>query len=178
MALVLARDNQVDLYIRPTEGGDLIRLTRDSAVEASPAWTPDGRQICYVSDLNGRPQLYMIDPFRRPAPRRLTTLRGSERVTPDFSYEGRLAYSARVGGDYVITVADVQNPAALRSEKAGLPDAPEIVGEGPSWAPDGRHVVVADRGALYVVDTRLGAKRRLLGGKSRTFQPDWSPLLP
>ena len=178
VALVLARDNQVDLYIRPTEGGDLIRLTRDSAVEASPAWTPDGRQICYVSDLNGRPQLYMIDPFRRPAPRRLTTLRGSERVTPDFSYEGRLAYSARVGGDYVITVADVQNPAALRSEKAGLPDAPEIVGEGPSWAPDGRHVVVADRGALYVVDTRLGAKRRLLGGKSRTFQPDWSPLLP
>ncbi len=171
-ALVLSRDNQVDLYIRPVDGGSLVRLTKDKAVEASPVWTPDGSKICYVSDANGRPQLYLIDPFRKGTPERLP-LRGSERVTPDYAEDGTLAFSAKIGGDYVISLLKPDKAA----EKAGLPEQNEIAGEGPSWAPDNRHVAVADKGVLYVVDTRLGTKRKLLSGKSKIFQPDWSPLL-
>lgn len=177
VALVLGRGNQVDLYLRPTEGGSLIRLTHDKAVEASPAWTPDGRKICYVSDANGRPQLYLIDPFRRGAPVRLPNLRGSERVTPDFAPDGTLAYSAKVGGSYLITIASMKDPLSPHLEAIGAGEGKLIPGEGPSWAPDGRHIVIAEQGVLYVVDTRLGKKRRLLRGPSRTFQPDWSPIL-
>jgi len=176
-ALVLSRENRVDLYMRPVEGGQLVKLTNDVAVEASPVWTPDGKKICFVSDVAGRPQLYMVDPFRHSAPVRIGGLRGSERVTPDFAENGTLAYSAKVGGDYVVTVAEMQSDSSANVIKVGLDNAPDIPGEGPSWAPDNRHVVAAFKGALYVIDTRLGTKRRLLNG-SRTFQPDWSPILP
>lgn len=178
LVLVLGRGNQVDLYIRPTEGGNLIRLTNDKSAEASPTWTPDGKKICYVSDMNGRPQIYVIDPFRKTSPARLQNLRGSERVTPDFSSDGQLAYSAKVGGDYVVTVADCKDISSPKLIKIGYENTPEIPGEGPSWAPDNRHVAVSFKGVLFIVDTRLGTKRRLLSGNALVYQPDWSPILP
>jgi TolB protein len=49
IALILSKDNQVDLYVRPLNGGSLRRLTRDKAVEASPCWSPDGKKIGNVS---------------------------------------------------------------------------------------------------------------------------------
>ena len=55
--------------------------------------------------------------------------------------------------------------------------APAVAGESPSWAPDGRHVVYCNGGTLYIVDTWLGKTRRLVGGRSKVFQPDWSPVL-
>lgn len=175
LALVLSRDGQVDLYVRPTEGGNLKRLTRNKFVEASPAWTPDGRYICYVSDENGRPQLYMISPDGS-GKTRLSGLRGSERVTPDFSSNGLLAYSAKIGGTHALTVAEGSGRSWQDSDSIFI-GGKAIACEGPSWAPDNRHVVIADRGRLYIVDTWHGKRRQLLSGSSRTFQPDWSPIL-
>ena len=174
VALVLSRNNQVDLYVRPTEGGDLVRLTYDKAAESSPVWTPDNR-IIYVSGSTGVPNLYSISPFGDKTSVRLRNLRGSERVKPDV--EGNnLVYAARVGGSYLITVAEMQNNS-FQMKKIGFGDSPEIVGESPSWAPDGRHVVYCNGGTLYIVDTWLGKTRRLVGGRSKVFQPDWSPVL-
>ena len=175
LALVLSRDGQVDLYVRPTEGGNLKRLTRSKSVEASPVWTPDGRYICFVSDEYGRPQLYMIAPDGS-GKTRLTSLRGSERVTPDFSANGLLAYTAKVGGTYALSVAEGSGRSWHDSDSVTV-GGKTIACEGPSWAPDNRHVVIADRGRLYIVDTWHGKRRLLLGGSSRTFQPDWSPIL-
>ncbi len=177
IAVVLTRNNQVDLFIRPVEGGDLIQLTNDRAVEASPAWTADGRKICFVSDKSGRPRLYLTSPSPRSAVQYLN-LAGSERVTPDCSANGLLAYSARIGGDYVVAVASLNSDGSVQLMDVGLPGSPVLVpGEGPSWAPDGRHLVVSHDGVLYVLDTKLGKKRRLVGGSSRMYQPDWSPIL-
>lgn len=174
LALVLSRDGQVDLYVRPTEGGELRRLTKNKFVEASPAWTPDGRYICYVSDAGGRPQLYMISP--NGTGNKKLPLRGSERVTPDFSANGLLAYTAKLGGTYTLAVAEGSGTSWHDSDNITV-GSKTISCEGPSWAPDNRHVVIADRGKLYIVDTWHGKKRLLLGGSSRTFQPDWSPIL-
>lgn len=174
VALILSRNNQVDLYVRPTEGGDLVRLTYDKAAESSPVWTPDNK-IVFVSGIGGRPALYRIDPFGRKVPSLIRGLRGSERVKPDV-IGTNLAYTARVGGSYLITVAEMKDNT-IQMKKIGFGDSPEVVGEGPSWAPDGRHVVYCDRGTLYVADTWLGKKRRLVGGRSKVYQPDWSPIL-
>ncbi len=176
LALILGMNNQVDLYIRETNGSQLTRITNDKAVEASPCWSPDGRKLCFVSDKSGRPRLYIVSPFERKAPVMLTATIGSERVAPSWSKDNRIAYSARLGGAYTVAVVDLNGDRPADS-KVGLPETAAIAGEGPSWAPDNRHVVVSDRGVIYIVDTRLGKVRRLVAGTTKVSGPDWSPLL-
>lgn len=177
IALVLNRDNQVDLYIRSLEGSDLRRVTKDKAVEASPCWSPDGKKICFVSDSSGRPLLYTVDPFHGGRPEPLRGLAGSERVTPCWSPTGKLTYSAKVGRDYIVAVADMTKGKPVM-ETVGPEGKPaSIPCEGPSWAPDGRHVAAAENGVVYIVDTWLGKKRPLFSKSARLNQPDWSPLL-
>ena len=54
------------------------RLTTSRALEASPAWSPTGRQILYTSDLTGTPQIYVMD-AEGTGSRRVTLRRELER---------------------------------------------------------------------------------------------------
>lgn len=176
VALVLSKDNQVDLYVRPLNGGTLRRLTRDRAVEASPCWSPDGTKLCYVSDSGyGRPRLHVIS-VKGGRAVRLPGSFGSESVSPSWGKDGKITYCGKEG-NYGIYVADpsgvsVKEPRQLVGRiKTGGGDW-----ESPSWAPDNRHVVCSYRGGLYIVDTWSGKSRQIVGGKSKCTLPDWSPL--
>lgn len=179
VALILAHDNQVDLYVRATNGSQLTRLTKDKAVEASPCWSPDGRKVCYVSDKGGRPALYVVEPFSgSPKAIRLTGGNGgSELVSPSWSKDNKIAYSSKIGPSYTVAVMDMNAGPLGTDVKVGPIGSSPIAGQGPSWAPDNRHVVVADRGSVYVVDTVYGKVRKLVDGTSKVFSPDWSPIL-
>ena len=172
IALILNRDNKVDLYMRELEGSKLKRLTDNISVEASPVWSPDGKTICFVSDLTGRPQLYTVAPFdAAPTPRRISAGTGSERVAPDWSGDGKIVYSGKTGGSYIIRILDMSKGAP---REVPLGAGVEIAGEDPSWSPDNRHVVFARGGAIYLLDTFLGRERCIMRGKSRLFSPSYS----
>ena len=181
LALILTDRNQLDLYVRDFNGGTLRRLTTDRATEASPAWSPDSQSICYVSDSSGRPKLYIIR-AAGGAPRRVQGVLGSEAVSPDWSRDNKIAYSAKLGG-YVLKVVDLSQtrgypPPKNRDNSIIAPSsAPAVGGESPSWAPDNRHVVVSNRGAIYIVDTRTNQSRRLIGGRSKCSGARWSKIL-
>ena len=181
LALILTDRNQLDLYVRDLNGGNLRRLTNDRATEASPTWSPDSQSICYVSDLSGRPKLYIIR-AAGGAPKRVPGVLGSESVSPDWSQDNKIAYSAKLGG-YVLKVVDLSQtmgyPPPKNRDNSIIADssAPAVPGESPSWAPDNRHVVVSSRGEIYVVDTRTNQSRRLIGGKSKCSGARWSKIL-
>ena len=181
LALILTNGNQLDLYVRDLNGGNLRQLTHDRATEASPTWSPDSQSICYVSDHTGRPKLYIIR-ASGGSPRLVPGQLGSESVSPDWSGDHKIAYSAKLGG-YVVKVVDLTQtmgyPPRKNRENSILADssAPVAPGESPSWAPDNRHVVVSYRGAIYVVDTRTNKTRRLIGGSSKCSGARWSKIL-
>jgi dipeptidyl aminopeptidase/acylaminoacyl peptidase len=60
-------DRPPNLWIVDVESGDLRRLTFGRSRDEQPAWSPDGRRICFVSnrhadaDLTWRRDLYLID---------------------------------------------------------------------------------------------------------------------
>ncbi len=173
-AMVLGKGNQVDLYIRETEGSQLQQITKDRSVEASPCWAPDGKTLCFVSDVTGRPTLHTVIPGK-DSPKQIRGITGSERVTPDWSSDHKIAYSAKIGSEYCLAVIDMSSGSPVQLSVGNNKNIP---GEGPSWAPDNRHVVLEHKGSIYVVDTFLGKSRKLLSGTSAVSQPDWSPLLP
>lgn len=181
LALIITTKNQIDLYVRDLNGGSPVRLTNDTAVEASPAWSPDGSSICYVSDKSGRPALYIIS-ASGGTPKKVPGVQGSESVSPAWSKDNKLAYSARLGG-YTLKVIDLATamgyPAQKNSSNSTLADsaAPSVAGESPSWAPDNRHLVLSSKGSIYVVDTRTNKTRVLISGKSKSSGASWSPIL-
>ena len=52
-----------------------------------------------------------------------------------------------------------------------------FLGEDPSWAPDNRHVTLTMSDGIYVIDTWLGKKRKLVSGLGKIGQSNWSPIL-
>ena len=179
LAMILSRNNQVDLYTRPTEGGSLKQLSTGKAVEASPRWSPDGKKLCFVSDAkNGRPVLCVVDPFAGGKASEISGLVGSERVAPSWSSDNKLAYCARINRNYELRVAKLSADGKSGvMEEIGVAGNNTFPGEDPSWAPDNRHVTLTMDNAIYVIDTRLGAKRKLVSGKGKVGQANWSPIL-
>lgn len=54
------RDGAYDLWLRGPEGAER-RLTDDSALDARPSWSPDGRRLVFESSRDGGPDLWLVD---------------------------------------------------------------------------------------------------------------------
>jgi TolB protein len=176
----LAMTNNVDLYTRPLEGGSRPKqITSGKAAETSPRWSPDGKKLCFVSDTKGgRPLLYVIDPFAGGKPTEIAGLVGSERVAPSWSTDNKLAYCAKIGRAYELRVAKLSTDGkSATMEEVGIPGKNTFPGEDPSWAPDNRHVTLTVNDAIYVIDTQLGATRKLVSGAREIGHSSWSPIL-
>ena len=88
-----------DIYKVATTGGEAVQLTTQESYEASPIWSPDGKQIAFQSDRFGNFDIFVM-PSEGGAARRLTTHSAKETpsaFTPD--------------GKYVVFSAAIQDPA-------------------------------------------------------------------
>ncbi len=56
IAFSMAAGRSRHLFVMDTDGGNLIQLTSDRAIDAQPAWSPDGRWIVFTSN-RGKPDL-------------------------------------------------------------------------------------------------------------------------
>src|SRR5262249_4738259 len=62
-----------DLWLVSVSGGEPKRLTTSPGADNPPRWSPDGKQIAFVSDRGGSAQVWLL-PFERGEARRLTKL--------------------------------------------------------------------------------------------------------
>lgn len=149
VALILSYNGNPELCTLDPFAARVKRLTKTKyAAEASPCWSPDGRQIVYVSDASKSPQLYICE-LASGKIRRLT-YRGSESVNPCWGANGLICFATRRGGGYQVATIDP------RIGEASV----KLVGEGesPSWAADGRHIICSRKegrkSAVWQLDTQ------------------------
>ncbi|NLX10182.1 MAG: hypothetical protein GXY36_11040 [Chloroflexi bacterium] len=169
----------LDIYIisadpaRAAREGAL-RVTYRPGPDIEPAWSPQGRQIAYVSARDGRQDIFVLnlDNPTEDLAVNLTNTPDADENYPTWSLDGtRIAYSAVVGGVEGVYYKPVQQPQA----------EPILVGRGkmPAWAPNGSSLAYAldvGRQTQILAGTAVtfGAATDAINVPGRASDPDWT----
>jgi Tol biopolymer transport system component len=92
-----------EIYTVAPDGSGLIRVTNNSADDAGPSWSPDGRKIAFTSGRDGNGEIYTIN-ADGTGEKRLTDNAAVD-TNPAWSPDGsKIAFSTNRDGNYEIYV--------------------------------------------------------------------------
>ena len=126
-----------EIYVLETDGRGVQAVTRNGAINLSPAWSPDGMEVAWTSYKKANPDLYVKN-LGTGRTRILSNMRGVN-TSPTFSPDGRhVAMSRSSDGDSDIFVLDARTGALVqRVTKGGGIDV------SPTYSPDGKRLAFA-----------------------------------
>ncbi len=160
-----------ELGIVNADGSGCRRLTENDSNDLFYGWSPDGRTILFVSNRDGKDQIYLMNADLTDV-RRLTDT-GSTNNMPSWSSDGtRIAFvSDRDGNDEICVMeADGSNVTRVTSNPAHdwLP----------TWSPDGTELLFAsDRGGreldVYATSLDGTSVRRLTDTAGYDYEAVW-----
>jgi TolB protein len=174
-------DSPAELVLASAAGDDSVPkpfVGRTGFETTSPSFSPDGKQIVFMSPFPLTPQLYTMNVdgtgLRRITP--IVTGKRSYRTGAEWSPNGDEIAFQQQNGDFQVWTIRVKDRLMTQLTNEGE-------NEDPSWAPDGRHLAITrrlgaigDPRAIWILDERTGRLRQLtLTGDARLS--DWSPPL-
>lgn len=172
LAYVPGAQGAREIYIADYDGFDPTPVTRNGAINLSPAWSPDARSLAFTSYVQGYPDTYRVFPFERRPQQTLAAFPGIN-TTPAWSPDGRtLALTlSKEGNPEIYTLALATGTLRRLTRHPGIDTEP-------TWSPTGREIAfVSDRGGsphIFVMDTEGANLRQITSGGFHT-QPRWSP---
>ncbi|MBN1427163.1 MAG: serine/threonine-protein kinase [Anaerolineae bacterium] len=181
LALVSSRDGDAEIWVADVgcvvlPGGcndNLTQLTFNTATDIDPAWSPNGQQIAYASNKNGRFDIYVMNADGSNA-RPLTT-GSSDDFSPAWSPDGsQIVYHSQAGNSshlYSISVAGGAPQQLTTTSTLNM---------WPDWSPIGGKIaytstIATGARGLFVLELSTGQPTRLLDGNDHDEAPAWSP---
>jgi TolB protein len=165
-----------EVYLIDFDGYNLRKLTRDNAVNLSPAWSPDGKWIVYTSYAANNPDLVMIDTAgeKRQTLNRLPGLNAAPAWSPDMQKIALVLSRDQNSEIYLLK----------KNRKLHRLTRHFNIDTSPTWSPDGKKIAfTSDRSGtgapqIYIMDAEKGDNgkvTRISFGSSYNDNPSWSP---
>ena len=162
-------EDDSDLWLVNVDGSGKRLLIGGPGTQYDASWSPDGKQVVYVSrETKGIHNIYIID-LATGEKRRLTENQNYN-ISPAWSPDGKkIVYSSNVRGGYDICLmnADGGNKRRLTTSP-GL----EI---NPAWSPDGKLITFTrfnnNRLEIWAVDPGTGQVKPLIQEKTDCRDP-------
>lgn len=172
IAYVLKRGKRSDLVVADADGYNAQTIVSSNQPIISPAWSPDGNSLAYVSFETNKPVVY-VQSLLTGKRHVLANFRGSN-SGPAWAPDGnRLAVVLTKDGSsqiYLIN-ADGKNPSRL-TYSSGIDTEP-------NWSPDGQSILfTSDRGGspqVYRMAVAGGPAQRMTFEGSYNVSPHYSP---
>ncbi len=186
IAFASSRSGLPQLYLVNVNGADLIQLTNMEQGACQPSWSPDGKQLVFISPCSGRGEfyetlynqssLYIINADGTGL-KQLTPSPGSD-FDPDWSPDGtHIAFTSVRDGFRQIYSLDVNSGAITLLTNT----TNDIDSSQPAWSPDGTKIAyTVKRVGTYQVwaMTATGQEAVQLAHSGQDlwdFLPVWSP---
>ncbi|MEJ7739258.1 MAG: S41 family peptidase [Chitinophagaceae bacterium] len=135
-ALIAARG---EIFSVPAEFGYVKDLSRTSgAAERYPAWSPDGNSVAYWSDQSGEYELWLMDPSKESAARKLTSYGPGFRYNLSWSPDSKkLAFIDKA---MKIQVYDITTAKTTQVDKGLRMSQGALENFRCNWSPDSRWI--------------------------------------
>src|SRR5262245_42565211 len=162
-----------EIFTIPAEKGDTRNLTRSSgSAERDPAWSPDGKSICWFSDKSGEYQLVIEDQSGIKPQKTIAMPHPKHYYTVSWSPDSKKILCHDT--DLKVWVIDVASASAkeMGSDPYMVPRRTMF----PTWSPDSRYVAYAAHlnslfRAIYVADVETGVSKQVTDGLADAMYP-------
>jgi len=166
------RNGHKEIAVMDYDGENVRAITADRSIAISPAWSPDGTQICYTSFKEDNPNLYIYN-LKTGRQLKVSGLPGLN-AAPAWSPDGaRIALTLSRDGNAEIYILDLERKKMKRLTYNRAIDS------SPAWAPSNREIAfTSDRSGspqVYIMDSDGLNTRRLTWEGSYNDSPTWSP---
>jgi TolB protein len=163
---------KVELHVADADGYNAQVIVSSKDPLMSPAWSPDGKRLAYVSFEQGRPAVYVQELLtgRRQQVAAYQGINGAPAWSPDGR---RLALTLSKDGNPDIYVLDLASRRLTQLTRHFGIDTE------PAWSPDGRYIVfTSDRGGgpqIYRMAASGGDAKRVTFENAYNARASYSP---